>query len=324
MELKLADLEKENPKYLRKDIDGGIISEKQEIDRYKLEQYIDVVDNLLLGNYNEFGHYEIEEEIVKELIDCRKVIEDNFENLLFLKSESAVNAFSNLHFVVRVTESEKPNFNKATLELLEPIYKAKGFIENTQATLLKKVVLENNAIFKDEVYKAFNIIVGNNNGAKRENIQEISKVDSDENFKNVIDRKAKLLYVKEKIDSQADQEECHKANMEELGKTQEGQKVIESYNKDLAVAKKYLNIKPNDFKSRNELLLKNIERLMPKMPEPVRKNFTNLNTKIVTRITKVVVVIKPKVKTQVVIKSQVVTKTKSTNKLNDMLDVLSR
>ena len=43
MELLLADLEKENSKYLRKDIDGGILSEKQEIDRYKLEQYIDVV-----------------------------------------------------------------------------------------------------------------------------------------------------------------------------------------------------------------------------------------------------------------------------------------
>ncbi|MBO5888615.1 MAG: hypothetical protein J6Q58_00570 [Clostridia bacterium] len=319
MELKLADLEKENPKYLRKDIDGGIISEKQEIDRYKLEQYIDVVDNLLLGNYNEFGHYEIEEEIVKELIDCRKVIEDNFENLLFLKSESALNAFSNLHFVVRVTESEKPNFNKATLELLEPIYKVKGYIENTQATVLKKVVLENNAIFKDEVYKAFNIIVGGNNtGAKRETIEEVSKVDSDKNFKNVIDRKVKLLYVKEKTENAPEYETYHKQNVEELSKTNEGKLVLENYKKDLVIAKKYLNIKENDFKSRSELLLKTIERLMPKMPAQVRKNFTNLNNKIVNRINNVIIVTKPLVKPKNVVK------VKKETKLDKMIYILSK
>ena len=319
MELKLADLEKENPKYLRKDIDGGIISEKEEIDRYKLEQYIDVVDNLMLGNYNEYGQYEIEEEIVKELIDCRKVIEDNFENLLFLKSESAVNAFSNLHFVVRVTESEKPNFNKAVLELLEPIYKAKGFIENTQATVLKKVVLENNVVFKDEVYKAFNIIVGNNSGAKKEVLaEEVSKVDSDENFKNVIDRKVKLLYVKEKTEDAPEYETYHNENIKELNKTSEGKKVLQNYKKDLSVAKNYLNIKERDFKSRNELLLKNIERFMPKMPVPIRNNFTNLNSKIVSRINKVVVATKPLVKPIIVVK------VKSENKLDRMLDVLSK
>lgn len=320
MELKLADLEKENPKYLRKDIDGGILSEKQEIDRYKLEQYIDVVDNLLLGNYNEFGHYEIEEEIVKELIECRKVIEDNFENLLFLKSESAVNAFSNLHFVVRVTESEKPDFNKATLELLEPIYKAKGFIENTQATVLKKVVLENNAIFKDEVYKAFNIIVGNNSGAKREVVHEVLTLGKkEEEFKNVVERKAKLLYVKEKTTEDVKEyETTHNENVEILNKSPEGQKVLQVYKKDLNVAKQYLNIKDYDFKSRSELLLKTIERLLPKVPKPINDNYRRLNNKIVNRISKVVVVTKPKVKPKIVVK------TKPETKLDKMLDVLSR
>ena len=312
MELKLADLEKENDKYLRKDIDGGILREKEEIDRYKQEQYIDVVDNLMLGNYNEFGEYEIEDKIKEELIACRKVIEDNYENLLFVKTEASVNAFSNLHFVVRVTASEKADYNKVTLELLEPIYKAKGFIENTQATLLKKVILENNSIFKDEIYKAFNIIVGTDiTGAKTEIIE------TDENFKEVIDRKVKLLYVKEKSQADKEYETYHKMNVEELNKTDEGKKVLENYNKELNTAKKYLNIKENDFKSRSDLLLNNIERFMPKIPTPIRKNFTNLNSKVINRINKIIVVTKP-------IKPKVVVQVKSESKLNKFMDVLSK
>lgn len=324
MELKLADLEKNTTKYYRKDIDGGILSEKEEIDRFRQEQYIDVVDNLLLGNYDESGHYVIQEEIVKELIACRKVIEDRYENLLFLKTEAIVNAFSNLHFVVRVTESDKADFNKVTLELLEPIYKAKGFIENTQATVLKKLVLENNAMFQETVYKEFNIIINNDNsGAKRESIDYIEgniKRDTDKDFKETIDRKVQLLYVKEKTQDNKEYETYHKINMEELNKIPEGKKVIENYNKDLAIAKKYLNIKDNDFKSRSELLLKNIENLLPKIPEPVSKNFTNLNSKIITRINKVIVVMKPKVKPKIIVE----VKTKPKNKLDKMLDVLSK
>ena len=46
--------------------------------------------------------------------------------------------------------------------MLEPIYKAKGFIENTQATIIKKLVLENNGIEYDFLNDGNTIIYGIN------------------------------------------------------------------------------------------------------------------------------------------------------------------
>ncbi|MBE5745682.1 MAG: hypothetical protein E7359_00115 [Clostridiales bacterium] len=284
MELKLADLEKENPKYIRKDIDGGYLSEKYEIDRYKYEQYIDVVDNLMLGNYNEFGEYVIQDDIKEELIKCTKVIEDNYENILFVKSEAKVNAFSYLNFAVKVIDNEKAGYKTAILELLEPIYKAKGFIENTQATKLKKVVLANNDIFRQEVYKAFNILVNTTTEGSK---IELEEKDTDEDFKAIIERKIKLLYIKQNIEQEESNyyEIAYNKNVEELNKTEEGKKVLENTKKDEAIAKKYLNVESNDYKSKNDLLMKNVETIYPKVPEPIQTNNIGVQKTIVKHIT---------------------------------------
>lgn len=271
MEFLLADLDKENEKYLRKDIDGGILSEKYEIDRYKYQQYNDVVDNLMLGNYNEFGEYVLQDEIKEELLKCRKVIEDNYENILFVKSEEQVNVFSYLNFAVKVLDSEKLGYKIAILELLEPIYKTKGYIENTQATIIKKIVLPNNDIFKEEVYKAFNIIVDNLNGKRYVN-------DIDE-FKNILDRKIRLLYIKKHISLQDDFMMCYKKNVEELDKTEEGKKVLEEYKKEEIVAEKYLKVKEDDYKSKNELLTTNIEKNFKTVPKLISRNILELEMK---------------------------------------------
>lgn len=271
MEFLLANLDKENEKYLRKDIDGGILSEKYEIDRYKYQQYNDVIDNLMLGNYNEFGEYIIQDEIKEELLNCRKVIEDNYENILFVKSEEQVNVFSYLNFAVKVLDSDKLGYKMAILELLEPIYKTKGYIENTQATVIKKIVLPNNNIFKDEVYKAFNIIVDNSNGRKYVN-------DIDE-FKNILDRKIRLLYVKKHVSLQDDFMMCYKKNVEELNKTDEGKKVLEEHKKEEEIAEKYLKVDETDYKSKNELLTTNIEKKFKTVPKVISANILELEMK---------------------------------------------
>lgn len=292
MELMLADLSKENPKYIRKDIDGGYLNEKYEIDRYKYEQYADVVDNLMLGNYNEFGEYIIQDDIKEELIACNKIIEDNYENILFVKSEAKVNAFSYLNFAVKVVDCDKDGYKMAILELLEPIYKAKGFIENTQATKLKKVILPNNDIFRQEVYKAFNILLNTST--------EGSKIENDDNFKAIIDRKIKLLYIKQNIETQESNyyEVIYNKNVEELKKTDTGKKVLESAKKDEEIAQKYLNVSENDFKSKNELLIKNIETYFPVIPMPIQKNIVSLNKHLVKQITDTLFKFKPKPKVE--------------------------
>lgn len=249
MELLLTDLNKENVKYLRKDIDGGYLSDKYEIDRYKLEQFNDVVDNLMLGNYNEFGEYVIQDDIKEELIKCYKVIEDNYENILFVKSQATVNVFSYLNFAVKVLASEETGYKTAVLELLEPIYKAKGYIENTQATVIKKIVLPDNEIFIDEVYKNFNILVDKNDGKKEIN----------DDFEAIIDRKIRLLYIKQHALLQEDYMMCYKKSIDELNKTEEGKEIIKQYKKEEEIVDKYIGIEDNDYKTKEELLNNVIE-----------------------------------------------------------------
>lgn len=280
MEFLLADLEKENTKYVRKDIDGGVLTDKYEIDRYKLQQYADVVDNLMLGNYNEFGEYEIQPEILKELLECKKVVTDNYENILFVESLTKISSFGNLNFAVKIINSEQSSHKTAVLEVLEPIYKAKGYIENTQATIIKKINLPFNDIFKSEVYKAFNIVVLEGEGGKKE-------ITEDEKFSNLIDRKIRLLYIKKHLENQQDFEICYKKNVEELKKTDEGKKVLQNFEKDEKVAEKYLKIEPEDYKSKNELLTKNIELVFKTLPLPILNNLVNLHHSSVNKIQKV-------------------------------------
>jgi len=277
MEIKLADLEKENSKYLRKDVDGGILTEKYEIDRYKLEQYSEVVNNLMLGNYNEFGEYIIQDEIKEELRKCRKVIEDNYENILFVRTENTINAFSYINFAVKVINSDKLGYKTAILELLEPIYKAKGYIENTQATVIAKINLPNNDIFKDEVYKAYNIVIDNTGGKK-----ELK--DEDEEFKNLIMRKIQLLYVKQHTQAQEDYMICYKKNVEELQKTEKGKEALKEYEKQEKIVKKYLNLDENDYKSKNEILTQSIEKIYKSTPNNILDNLIKLEKAVANKI----------------------------------------
>lgn len=278
MEFLLSDLEKQNPKMLRKDIDGAILDNKYEIDYYRLEQFSNVVDNLMLGNYDEFGEYIVQDEIKEELIKCEKMIIDNYENILFVKTTNPVNAFSYINFAVKVITNTQTNQNTAILELLEPIYKAKGFVENTQTTILKRITLPNNDIFRQEVYKAFNIKL-NANG-------EGQKIATEDDFKNTIDRKIRLLYLKKQSFGKMNgyYEICYNKNVEELKKTEIGKKVIEQTNKDEKIAQKYLNVQPNDFKVKVELLNKNIEVCMKHFPKNIAINLFNLSKRIAKNI----------------------------------------
>lgn len=255
--LKLADLEKENQQYLRKDISGGILSDKEQIEYYKTEQYVNVVDNLMLGNYNELGVYEIETDIIVELINCRKIVNDSYENILFVNSIKPINVFSTISFAVRITNGDSPSFKYATLELLEPIYKANGMFENTQATVLKKISLRNDENFRSEVFSIFNIIPKDSDANARTEFKE------DENeFEKTLMRKIQLLYIKNKIqeEQQKQAEICYKKNIKELEKTISGKEIIAKTQNDETILNKYMHADKNDYKARNEILKTNIEQ----------------------------------------------------------------
>lgn len=317
MDLLLANIDKENNRYLRRDIDGGILTEKYEIDRYKLEQYASVVDNLMLGNYNEFGDYEIQPEILSELLSCKKVISDNYENLLFVESLVQVNAFGKLNFVVKVVNSDEIGYKTAILQVLEPIYKAKGYVENTQATTIKKINLPFNDVFKSEVYKAFNIISVEGAGAEKETLE-------DDKFNEIINRKVRLLYIKKNIEQQDDFMVCYKKNVEELKKTETGKKVLEEYKKEEKVATQYLNIQQDDYKSKNELLTKNIEAVFKALPAPILGNLITLHNKTVDKIKKVKMAMQKQLQPETKSKPKVLLVIKKKPKINVDDDIFAK
>ena len=282
--LNLANLEKENKEYLRKDVVGGILTDKEQIDSYKTEQYVNVVDNLMLGNYNELGVYEIDPDIVVELINCRKIVNDNYENILFVNSVKPINVFSTLSFAVRITNGDSPSFKYATLELLEPIYKAKGMFENTQATILKKISLKNDESLRTEVFRIFNIIPKDSDANARTEFKE----DEDE-FNKTLMRKIQLLYIKNKIQEiqQKEAEICYKKNIKELEKTTKGKEVIAKSQSDETILKKYMNADDKDYKARNEILKTNIEQSGVTTSE-ISRNISSSNSILVEAIQRII------------------------------------
>lgn len=278
--LKLANLENENPEYLRKDISGGILNDKEQIDSYKTEQYINVVDNLMLGNYNECGVYELEPDIVVELINCRKIVNDSYENILFVNSIKPINVFSTLSFAVRITNGDSPSFKYATLELLEPIYKANGMFENTQATTLKKISLKNDEIFRSEVFRIFNIIAKDDDANARTEFKEDEK-----EFENALMRKIQLLYIKNKIkeEQQKESEICYKKTVKELEKTTKGKEVIAKTANDEKILNKYMHANENDYKARNEILKNNVEQY-GLMTNTIARTYYQSNMNVVSAI----------------------------------------
>lgn len=280
MEIKLADLTKQNKNYLRRDIDGGILTEKEEIDYFKTEQYINVIDNLMLGNYNELGVYEIAPDIVVELINCRKVVSDNYENILFVNSIKPINVFSTISFAVRITNGESPSFKFASLELLEPIYKANGLFENTQATTLKKISLKNDENFKSEVFRIFNIILKDDDANARTELKEDEK-----EFEKTLMRKIQLLYIKNKLqeEQQKSAEICYKKNVKELEKTTKGKEILAKSQNDEKILKQFLKSSEKDFKAKNEVLKNNIEQ-KGLMKGEIAKNILESNASIIKQI----------------------------------------
>lgn len=287
MYIKLADLNKMGDRYIRRDIDGGILTDKFEIDKYRKQQYLDVVDNLLLGSYNEFGEYEIENEMVEELVKAPKVIESNYENLLFVRTLFPINAFSVINFVVKVTNTDQKGYKTAILELLEPIYKGHGLFENTQTTVLNKVFLPDNDAFRTNVYTAFNIIANNSDEGSKKEYNEAD-------YQNIISRKIRLLYVKQKTVGKIDYEECYKKNIKELEKTEVGKKILEKQNKDEQIAQKYLKVKDNDYKSKNEILISNIERGYSTIPQAINNNLSEFAHKACNIVNGIIALVKEK------------------------------
>jgi hypothetical protein len=145
--------------YKRADIEGGVITDPAEIDYYKQVQNNDVLNNYMLGDFNEAGNYVISKEIVEELLRLIKVMQHTYDKTIFCISAKNLKDFGVLEFAVKITRDEaKPKEAVATLELLEPINKVGGYYQNINTVLIATYTDDYNADFLEKAYTAFNII----------------------------------------------------------------------------------------------------------------------------------------------------------------------
>ena len=142
--------------YKKVDSSQGFLEDVKEIEEYKRTQTIDIMQNALLGQYDENGEYCLDEDIKSELKKCRKVITNNYENFIFLQAIREIQGFGKVTFYVNV-EKKSDNL-RASLILVEQVRKINGYIINTESYILDVFQGQPNEQFYFDMKKEFNIV----------------------------------------------------------------------------------------------------------------------------------------------------------------------
>lgn len=157
-------------KYTRKLTQDNFVTEK-----------IDVIENNLLGTYDEDGNYFIAPQIVEELIELEKVRKKAFGNSIFCVGNLL--GYGELVFELLFDAKTSGNNAAATLYLLEDVDKINGYVQNTIKTKLKDFNRQVDD-FIQVTYNYFNITTEEDDddeedeGKERKLIDDLSSEDS--------------------------------------------------------------------------------------------------------------------------------------------------
>lgn len=176
-------LEESTLKYRRPDIEGGYIYDKDDIDYYRATQRNDVLDNLLLGDFNMVGAYVINNAIVEELIKISKVYTEAYDKSIFCDSVRKFGKDS-LHFRLNILK-DVPTEGKVTasLEILESIDRANGYYQNTNTSLVDSHIFDDGKNIEEKIFKFYNI---------SDRTKGTAKVENDYELPNILRRQAEL------------------------------------------------------------------------------------------------------------------------------------
>jgi len=177
--------------YLRKDIEGGFLTQESDINYFKRTQFIEVMDNKLLGDFNEQGKYVTSAEIIRELIKLKKIKTYSYGNTVFCQSASNVGGFGRIEFAIKLLTNVDEAKCVAHLELLENISKANGYFSNTNSVLIATFTSNKYATFAKDCFEAFGVYDTSDGG----------KIEDDFEPESIIARKRYLQWLKSQLDS---------------------------------------------------------------------------------------------------------------------------
>lgn len=214
-----------NERYIRKDIEGGYIYNKSEINYFRQVQRIDVANNLMLGDYNQNGAYTLNSDLIDQLVGLTKVYQYSFGTNMFCQSLDDMDKYGKIDFAIKIVkDTPKKGETTAILELLEPIDKANGYYTNTNTAQISVYTAPETSSFVVDVLKAFNVISKKDTGLvakKREDYDLIIlRKQYEEMRKNLLEEKV---------------EEIYKTNFNKklklLAKSPVGKKILDEFNK---------------------------------------------------------------------------------------------
>lgn len=137
-------------KYYYNDVE---LTEKVAVAYYKQAHYFEKLENKLLGNFDATGKYTISNEILKELVAIKKIVDNNADNKIFASAKCGK---YKLKFVVEFGDIDKGN-SYASMKLIEEFSQIAG----EKKTLIFSPVVyykdAKNDYFKDKIYKIFNL-----------------------------------------------------------------------------------------------------------------------------------------------------------------------
>lgn len=141
---------------------GNVYEETTDVLYFSSENSLNKFQHALLGDFNSAGQYKIAEDVLKKLVEIKKVVSKKEDEVLYLKSDTSLKTF---HFTV-ITGSAPNNKLFAQLRVIETV----GDVEhkNTLTTHVVYYTDVNDAFFEAKYKKAFNIVLAAD-GGKEEN-----------------------------------------------------------------------------------------------------------------------------------------------------------
>lgn len=240
-----------NIKYKRKDVDGGYLFDKEEIAYFKQSQTLDVMDNLMVGDFNMVGTYVIDKAVLEQLVKLKKVFLYEFSRTMFCESINKIGKYGKLQFAVKI----QPNTPKigtitAILQLLEPITKVNGYLENTNVVFLATYMDVDNPDFFDKMFNKFHIY-------KMEDASNALK-ENDTDLQDILDRKKYLETLHTKISPSLEKlyKELFEKRLKAILKSSKSKIILEEFNKKLFEVDGSFISKgsPNYYKYLNQIL----------------------------------------------------------------------
>lgn len=140
---------------------------------------VDVIQNRLLGSYDDDGNYIIAQKIIEELIELEKVKKTVFGNSIFCVGNLL--GYGELVFELLFDTKTSGNTAAATLYLLEDVDKINGYLQNTIKTKLEDFNrhVDN---FIEATYQHFNISTDEDDdedeGKERKLLDDLNNEDS--------------------------------------------------------------------------------------------------------------------------------------------------